>query len=172
MKKNAKEKIYNSMLVLLETCPYEQLTISDICKEAHISRQAFYLHYKSKDEVIKETFINILEKIYLQKVNDIKYFYSYEFLEELINIYDTHSQLFISLERWYVLDYLSKDTKNILEKVTKENQTNDFKKKYNNYYLSSKLTPIHYICMEWIHHGKIETKEEIKEIIIKFVINK
>ncbi len=74
MKKNAKEKIYNSMLVLLETCPYEQLTISDICKEAHISRQAFYLHYKSKDEVSKETFINILEKIYLHKVNDIKVF--------------------------------------------------------------------------------------------------
>ena len=172
MKKNAKEKIYNSMLVLLETRPYEHLTISDICKEAHISRQAFYLHYKSKDEVIKEILINNLEKLYLQKMNNIKYFYSYEFIEELINIYNAQSQLFISLERWYVLDYLSKDTKNILEKVSKENQTNNFKKKYNNYYLYSKLTPIHCICMEWIHSGKKETKEELKEIIIKFVIEK
>lgn len=53
MKKEAKKRLYESTLELLKESDYEDLTIGKICHNADVSRQAFYLHYRSKDEVLK-----------------------------------------------------------------------------------------------------------------------
>lgn len=172
MKENAKEKIYHSIIQLLDTCPYEKLTISQICKHANISRQAFYLYYKNKDDVIKETCIHILENNYLSKIDNEFYLHSNEFLENIVNIYDEHSQLFISMKRWYVLDYLTKNNQKLLQQASKEKFKDSYIKKYSQYYLFSILTPIHSICISWLSNGKKESKEELKEIISRFVLNK
>lgn len=166
MKKEAKKRIYTSTILLLEECPYEKLTISQICLKAHISRQAFYIYYHSKDEVIKEVYINILEKTYLDPGYKIQ---SDAFIEHVINIYDLHSHMFISLEKWYVIDYLSKENQRIIENLSTQSFNDPFIKKYSQYYLASILAPMHYMMMHWLYNDKKETKEELKMIIKKFI---
>ena len=52
----SREWIRTSLMQLLETQKYSQITIKDICKNADLSRQTFYQIFKSKDEVMQYHF--------------------------------------------------------------------------------------------------------------------
>ena len=46
------KNIKKAFIQLLKTTPYEKIKINDIIELAEISRNAFYLHYYSKDELL------------------------------------------------------------------------------------------------------------------------
>jgi AcrR family transcriptional regulator len=46
------EKIENAFLSLIQKYNYENINISQICKEAHINRSTFYLHYSDINDLI------------------------------------------------------------------------------------------------------------------------
>ena len=46
------KNIKKAFVQLLKTTPYEKIKINDIIELAEISRNAFYLHYYSKDELL------------------------------------------------------------------------------------------------------------------------
>lgn len=46
------ESIKHSLLRLLKKAPFESLSISSLCQEAHISRPTFYLHYPNTSAVL------------------------------------------------------------------------------------------------------------------------
>lgn len=43
--------IVSALTNLLENTPFEQVTINEICKMAHISRSTFYRHFESRDAI-------------------------------------------------------------------------------------------------------------------------
>lgn len=45
------ESLYGTMLKLLETNPIDKITVTMICQDARCSRNAFYLHYQTKDDL-------------------------------------------------------------------------------------------------------------------------
>lgn len=47
-----REWTFQALLLLLEKQPYEEITISQIAQKAGITRQTFYRHYRTKDDVI------------------------------------------------------------------------------------------------------------------------
>lgn len=47
--------IKDSLLELLETCSFENLTVTAVCKQAEITRATFYLHYDNLTDVLNET---------------------------------------------------------------------------------------------------------------------
>jgi len=50
-----KEKIYNSAIELFEKQGFEPTTISDITKAAGTAKGTFYVHYKSKNDLVSHT---------------------------------------------------------------------------------------------------------------------
>lgn len=48
----AVESIYGALVQLMERKPYADITITDICKRAGVSRMAYYRNYASKDEIL------------------------------------------------------------------------------------------------------------------------
>lgn len=53
---NTKNKIYNVAIELLENKGYENITISDICKQAGVAVGSFYTHFNSKNDILVEIF--------------------------------------------------------------------------------------------------------------------
>ena len=45
--------IYKSMYLLLETTPYDQITLRALAQKAGVSRNAIYRNFKSKDDILK-----------------------------------------------------------------------------------------------------------------------
>ena len=48
----SQEQIASALLELMETKPYAEINICELCKKADISRQTFYSLFQSKDKVI------------------------------------------------------------------------------------------------------------------------
>ena len=169
MKKEAKKRLYESTVELLKESEYEDLTIGRICTNAEVSRQAFYLHYRSKDEVLKEIYFNLFKHTYLDRIEDKDYIESDDFIMKVIDVYEAHATIFITLEKWYYQDFLSQEKQRILDEVSLREFNNPFIEKYCRYFLTSFLTPIHYTMMCWLNDGKKESKEELHTIIKTFI---
>ncbi len=53
------KKIYDTAIALFYKKGYEGVTISEICRKSGVSLGTFYIHFKSKDQVIMECFMAI-----------------------------------------------------------------------------------------------------------------
>ena len=49
---NTKEKIYKAAVDIIKKKGYEYLSISNICKVAHISNGTFFYHFKTKEDLL------------------------------------------------------------------------------------------------------------------------
>ena len=48
---SAKERIGQAFWDLLEEMPYQEITLGNLCKRAHVNHNTFYYHYKSIDDL-------------------------------------------------------------------------------------------------------------------------
>ncbi len=164
----SKEKIIQAFTSLLKNKPYDQITITEICYNAQISRQTFYAHYKNKDVIFSDLYLNMLNELCIPKMNDINYFYSDEFVKTMIDSFDKWSDLYLSLKKWDVLDYLTKDNVNLISQIIKDKSDDPFIQAYPEYFISYIYEPLTSICLNWVLNNKHETKEELFEIIKHF----
>ena len=58
-----------SLLSLMKEKNYQDISISELCKKAGLSRQTFYQHYQSKNEVLEKHIDQLCEKF----VNMVRY---------------------------------------------------------------------------------------------------
>ncbi len=61
---NTAKKMHQSLVTLLERKNLADITVSEICKEAHVNRTTFYLHYNNIFDLMRE-FVTNLFKDYL-----------------------------------------------------------------------------------------------------------
>lgn len=48
-----KDSLQQALIILMKEKEYSQITITELCKKAGVSRMAFYGNFKSKDELLK-----------------------------------------------------------------------------------------------------------------------
>lgn len=66
--KTTREKLINCGMELMFKNGFEEVSVSDICKQAEVSRTTFYLHFKCKEQLIAEyysisdDFLNYMRK--------------------------------------------------------------------------------------------------------------
>ena len=53
LKNITKESITTALFILMQQKPYHEISITDICKRAGVSRNAFYRNYSVKDEIVR-----------------------------------------------------------------------------------------------------------------------
>lgn len=54
-----KERLLNAILSLVQERGYKQVTVRDICRTAGVSSGSFYYHYSSKEDLVKDAYLNI-----------------------------------------------------------------------------------------------------------------
>ncbi|MFC3928372.1 TetR/AcrR family transcriptional regulator [Streptococcus caprae] len=63
-KQLTKESLETALLFCLEQKDLSQITISELVKKAGVSRNAFYRHYKSKEEILETIVTSVLRRIF------------------------------------------------------------------------------------------------------------
>ena len=53
---SAKEALERSFKQLVLTTPYDKITISEICRNAHLSRKTFYANFEGKEDIVAKIF--------------------------------------------------------------------------------------------------------------------
>ncbi len=177
---NTATKMDLALINLLKKKPFEYITVSEVCKEAHVNRSTFYLHYETLADLLAETTGYILNEFlsyFLKNGNiptvDIKN----SKLEELIFICDK-----------FLAPYLSfiKDNKSIFStallnykalgfidtyKRLFENIFNpilerfDYPSEYRQYVMMYYLNGITAITLEWLKEDCKMPIEEVSKII-------
>lgn len=67
-----KQLLENSLLNLLDTKPYPDITVKDICQEADIPRRTFYHYFESKGDVLESLVSTMIMDCFLQVMFDIR----------------------------------------------------------------------------------------------------
>ena len=60
------EALIHGLLDLIETTPYDMITVRDIIQRANVGHSTFYSHYKSKDDLLIGGFEHVLDLLVQQ----------------------------------------------------------------------------------------------------------
>lgn len=56
-----KKNIFDTAVRLIKTYGYEQVTVSQICREAGIAKGSFYVHYRAKEDIVRESYYSDMD---------------------------------------------------------------------------------------------------------------
>ncbi|HGD2418654.1 TPA: TetR/AcrR family transcriptional regulator [Streptococcus agalactiae] len=70
---NTNLKFLKAFSELLKMRSFEQITVSDLAKKAQLSRRAFYNHFNSKEDFLRESILIIFDDITKILNNDLLY---------------------------------------------------------------------------------------------------
>jgi len=68
--KNTHTKIYTTAFRMISELGFDNITVDDICHESGVSKGSFYHHFKSKDDIVIETY-KIVDQQYSDEVNSL-----------------------------------------------------------------------------------------------------
>ena len=89
----------SALFSMLETTPYEKISVMDICNKALVHRATFYNHFEDKDHLLEYTIDEIKENLFTSTIEKEKY--------------NTPKEMYMSLIS-KVLDFVEDNKKNLL----------------------------------------------------------
>ena len=159
--------IGEALISLMEQKDYDSIKISDIVAKAGISRMTYYNYYHSKNEIIEDYLQEVVAK-YLRSAadeeaqNKIGGFQDYEHILHALNFFDQYSNFFMTLVHAGLYSIIINAVNRFMEEQIMPVYPRSV---YRLYYYSGALLNT---FLKWEENGKVESAEEIAEIIASF----
>lgn len=177
---NTAAKMDMALISLLEKKDFDFITVSEICKTAHVNRSTFYLHYENTCDLLQET-VKYL-------VDDFTRRFTESPVKDISNILTKSADDLIYISDRYMLPFLTyiKENKKVFGVVMSLKTVFGFediykrmfdgifnpileKFRYNpdyrSYVMRYYLNGIMAIIVEWLENDCDKSEEEIAEII-------
>jgi AcrR family transcriptional regulator len=113
--KIVRESIQQALIILMNQKKFNDISITELCKKAGVSRMAFYNNYNSKDDLLKqliyyhsEFLINEIGSPFREKTNNSWYVKMFEYAKE------NHYNLKTIFDAGFKYEYLSTITDIVL----------------------------------------------------------
>ncbi len=159
-----RKNIEKALLGLMKKNAYERISITDICREAGVSRTTFYHHFSKADDVLLYAYENAHEKAFGSHEWTVTYFKSEQFIKDMIRFFDENSDLLTALRHWDLLPRISHlPTARSLFSAAEEKD--EILSKYPAYTMVYFWGSYFTLCSMWLRSGKKETPEQMFEII-------
>ncbi|AKG35565.1 TetR/AcrR family transcriptional regulator [Paenibacillus durus] len=169
-----REWIFEAMLILLETTPYDQIKITSITKKAGVARQTFYRNYKSKDDII----IQYLNDIFKERLTIIKKWQGNNQNEVLTNLLFAHLKkhrdpilkIIKAVPDYLLFERIEEFIKFLVHLYNKEDtgaadKLNELHFKYSiKYQIAGGFT----IIVDWLKNDMPLSFEELRQIMSEF----
>lgn len=169
---NTNLKFLKAFSELLKMRRFEQIKVSDLAKKAQLSRRAFYNHYNSKEDFLRESILIIFDDITKILNNDLLY-------EELV-LKEMLSYMYINKEiiKSFVCFFPNIDNiiKNYIKGMIIHSDIPDLQKQLETAYqvpysfaLDIYISTIESIILNWIDNDFTESPEKIAKYITSIV---
>ncbi len=164
--KMSSEKIETAFLSLILNNRYENITISQVCKEANINRSTFYCHYDDINDLIikiEGKFAKSMATIfnYGERQTHDAFIEMFTFIKDYRYFY----KAFLNIPYTTLAETNTK--KNILSNV-KEKKSVLFKDEIEVFYRASFFgAGIKEMCRIWLERGCKESPKEMAQILLK-----
>lgn len=169
--KDSSVRLYTALSILLETNEFGCITIKDLAETAAVARATFYRNFDSIEDILlyetDEKFKELkdyLNAYYSSTPNYVLNFFIFPFLSFWQK--DTKLvELLISCNKISILqDAFIKLLSSSIEAYYAPNEIDI---EYYNYFLALKSGIAINILVQWIKDGKVETPDEIMEILMR-----
>lgn len=166
-KELSKESLRAALFALMRQEPYADITISELCSKAGISRMAFYRNYDSKDAVFIDYFDEYTKPFYAF-LNDLPVknpqFISLAYLQYI----DEHSEIFEVAIKSGAEHILAPRFSYFVSQFYLENvKSIPFTGYYAKYWNSFICAGLYNMTIDWIKDGKDATRSLLADIIQK-----
>lgn len=93
---NSKRKLKETLLLLLKKKKLKEITVLELCKNAHINRTTFYKYYKDVDDLVNKIEITLIENL-KKEIDSIKRNYLLSYTTKIIEIIKKEQVLYVPL---------------------------------------------------------------------------
>ena len=167
LKKITKESVLEALLLLMKTRAYDEISITDICNKAGISRNAFYKNFQTKENVFKAIVIDFNRNILRRVGNPFNKKTKLSWYVDFFNFIKENADFFLLIIKSNFQNlYLD-----LVNKILTSNKNLDQKTKYTRLLWNGATQNI---IISWIVDGMKETPEEMAKIcynLLKFYKN-
>ena len=66
-----KNKVFETAIKLIKEKGYDNVTVSQICEKAGVAKGTFYVHYKSKEDIVKESYYSDMGVFVLKQYQNL-----------------------------------------------------------------------------------------------------
>lgn len=168
-----RKNILSAMTRLLQTKTFEQITVTNICEEAEISRSGFYLHYVDKYDLVE---VNLNE--FRDQANQFVFSNADNsktaLFSNMLSYLQSDGQLIAAL----ISENGSIEVQNYIKRMMQENARinifpqldlkikNKIEEHYALLFLSNALFGV---LQDWINRGQSESPEELVRIMDRLI---
>lgn len=103
----SKKMLTDALFRLIETGDYSQITVTQICQEADLSRRTFYRLYKTKEDILHE-YMDLLTEQFKNMVAKTAPMHYLEVAEAYFDFWNQHTDFLKLLRKNKLLDILYK----------------------------------------------------------------
>ena len=165
----SKDLIANALIHLLNTYPFELITITQICQEAEVTRQTYYRNFKNKQDIFLYYCNRTLDEFLLQYP-----IIKTEGAKTLENLFfdPPFSKEFLSIVNKNHLEYLMTETFIEYCRIAAESVPFTYKlgsDEYNDYVFRNIAVTLLNILVVWSEHNFKESPEELLLIAIELL---
>ena len=169
-KQQSKEWLANSLLILMQTKPFENISISEIAAHADLSRRTFYRAFSSKTDII----VYIIERILPEYITALKQLeninmqnISLAFFQFAHNHQDIISLLKKHHLEYYILDLFNKYLPVIRHHIFTKPLSGD--EEVEKIFLLISGAGFFNILMYWINNNQSQSPEELATMMSKAI---
>lgn len=181
---NTALKMNDALAILLEHKDFDHITVKDICKEAHVNRSTFYLHYSNTYDLLQELIEGLTmsfnehlgekenEKLLVESKDlDDLYLITDEFLIPYLSFIKENKNVYKAIKRNSAIFNADKTYLNMFDSVFSPIMTRfGLDKKWHKYVMGFYMNGITSILLDWIADDCVPQAEEISELIKGLVV--
>ncbi|GAK31186.1 transcriptional regulator [Weissella oryzae SG25] len=120
--------ITEAVLNLLETKPYDKLTITDVVKKAGTSRMAFYRNFASLDDVLIQYYYNLFQEFFIKKEKEANFDQQIAVLTEFLTA--TREELLRAFNQGYEQPIFVAFSRQVLEFMNPQSKLENYQVKF------------------------------------------
>ena len=165
----SKKEITDTLLQLMNTYSYNDITVKQIILESQVARKTFYRNFVSKDDVLDAYIDNIMHQLpdcQLSNILDVIFTFCFQNQELLIKLRD-NNLMYLLLHKWNIFIPMIHN-----QIVSPEHPMfQSFSSEQVDYIIAFNVGAIWNVIMKWIEHDMKETPDAIKTTLLKYLAN-
>lgn len=165
------ECIYDSLMLLMKRCRFEQVSIADICRKAGVSRMTYYRKFNCKEEIIVKHLNKVFKryKVSLYEIGNSSTLENGEMFFEYFSHLNRLIYNLINSDMEYLLTY---QFTVYLKELKYQIQINDYySSSQSSYWIEYYAAALSKLLITWIKNGMIETCETMARYLVNFRSN-
>ncbi|MDL2289267.1 TetR family transcriptional regulator [Clostridia bacterium OttesenSCG-928-F22] len=157
-----KERIEQALLLLIKNQALDKISITDIVKQAGVSRTAYYRNYTSKENILQSMLHDVVQDITKTMQLEGQSVESYEYWYAMFRLVKKHSN---SLGILFKTDHGDIILHEINRQIQALVKTADTTERYKHYFFCGAA---YNVLAAWLHDGMVQPVDEMARLCCTF----